>query len=158
VIIIQPSPYICDSQNTFTHQNQRIMKTKNFYFAFGILLLSSVMLFSTSCKKKTTTVEAPAAPTFLMSSVPDPADANSVIFQFKCTTNDVRLTKVVISDPLGLINDTYDLQQMTVLQNTVYKFNFSYTKASGKWTFTFTGNRSSDNTGFVAITYLTESK
>jgi hypothetical protein len=133
------------------------MKKQNTLLAIGIMLLSTVILFS-SCKKKSEDPAPVSAPTFLMSSVPDPADPNAVIFQFKCTTNDVRLTKVVINDPLGLINDTYDLQQMTVIQNTVYFFNFSYTKASGKWTFTFTGNRSSDNTGFVSTTYLTMSK
>ncbi len=133
------------------------MKKKNTFLAIGILLLSTVILFS-GCKKKSTEPEPVPAPTFLMSSTPDPGDPNAVIFQFKCTTNDVRLTKVVINDPLGMINDTYDLQQMTVLQNTAYQFNFSYTKASGKWTFTFTGNRSSDNTGFVSITYLTQTK
>ena len=133
------------------------MKKKTSLFAFGIMLLSIVTLFS-ACKKSDPAPEPVAAPTFLMSSIPDPGDPNAVIFQFKCTTNDVRLTKVVISDPLGMINDTYDLQQMTVLMNTVYQFNFSYTKASGKWSFTFTGNRSNDNSGFVSITYLTQAK
>jgi hypothetical protein len=134
------------------------MKKQNTLLAIGILLLSTVILFSSCSKKSDDPAPTPSPPTFLMSSVPDPGDPNAVIFQFKCTTNDVRLTKVVINDPLGLINDTYDLQQMTVIQNTVYFFNFSYTKASGKWTFAFTGNRSSDNTGFVSTTYLTMSK
>jgi hypothetical protein len=153
VVFIPPSPYICDSLNPFTHQNQRIMKKKNIYFAFGILLLSSVMVFS-SCKKKSSDPEPVANPTFVMSST----GATDVTFYFKCTTNDVKLTKCIISDPLGLINDTYDLQSQTFLQNQVYYFTTTYTKETGNWTFKFYGNRTGDNSGFVSTTTLNLSK
>ena len=132
------------------------MKKKNTLLAIGILFLSTVIMFS-SCKKKSTTPEV-SAPTFLMSSIPDPNDNTYLIFQFKCTTNDVKLTKILITDPLGSITDTYDLQQATFLENIIYQFGYSYLKATGKWTFVFYGNRSGDNSGFVSTTYMTVSK
>jgi len=129
------------------------MKKKNVFFAFGILLLSSVMLFS-SCKKKSSDPEPVPNPTFVMSSTGDP----DVTFYFKCTTNDVKLTKCIITDPLGLINDTYDLQSQTFLENIVYFFTTTYTKETGVWTFKFYGNRTSDNSGFISTTTLNLSK
>ena len=132
------------------------MRKQNLLLVFGMLLLSTVILFS-SCSKKSSD-STPSAPTFLMSSIPDPNDNTKLIFQLKCTTDDVILTKVIITDPLASFNDTYDLQRMTCLQNEIYQFNFSYSKATGSWTFQFTGNRSSDNSGFVATTHLTVSK
>ena len=132
------------------------MKKQNTLLAIGILLLSTVILFS-SCKKKSSDSE-PSAPTFLMSSIPDPADNTYLIFQFKCTTNDVKLTKILITDPLGSFTDTYDLQGATYLENIIYQFNYSYLKSTGKWSFVFYGNRTSDNSGFVSTTYITVSK
>jgi hypothetical protein len=124
-------------------------------FAIISLILLVGVMFTSSCKKKstddTTTVSNPV---FVMSSTGDP----DVTFYFKCTTNDVKLTKIVITDPLGLINDTYDLQGSTFLQNIVYMFNYSYAKETGTWTFKFYGNRASDGTGFVSTTTLTLSK
>jgi len=155
--IIKHYFYICVSLFIFTHQNPRIMKKKNTLLAIGILLLSSVIMFS-SCKKKTTTPETPAAPTFLMSSIADPADNTYLIFQFKCTTNDVKLTKILITDPLSSFTDTYDLQGATFLENIIYQFNYSYLKKTGKWTFEFYGNRATDNSGFTSTTYMTVSK
>jgi hypothetical protein len=97
-------------------------------------------------------------PMFLISFVPDLNDSSLVIFQFKCTTNDVRITRVVINDPLDMINDSFDLQQILILQNTIYAVNYSYPRTSGEWTFTFTGNLASDNTAFVSTAYLTLTK
>ncbi|MCX6247300.1 MAG: hypothetical protein NTW10_06175 [Bacteroidetes bacterium] len=129
------------------------MKKKNLLFALGIVLLSSVILFS-GCKKKSEDPAPVPNPTFVMSSTGSP----DVIFYFKCTTNDVKLTKCIISDPLGLISDTYDLQSETFLQNQVYYFNTTYTKETGVWTFKFYGNRTGDNSGFISTTTLTLSK
>ena len=133
------------------------MKKMNFFLPVGFILLSSVILFS-SCKKKSTEPEPVPAPTFLMSSIPDPANANNIIFEFKCTTNDVKLTKVVITDPLASGSDTYDLQGAIALQNQIYTFTTPYLKATGKWTFVFTGNRTNDNSGFTSTSYLTVAK
>ena len=132
------------------------MKKINVLFIIGLLILSSTFILS-GCKKKSTTPEV-SAPTFVMSSAADPAILNDVFFYFKCTTNDVKLTKIVVSDPIGVINDIYDLQSATALQNVVYQLNNSYPKESGTWTFKFTGNRASDNSGFVSTTTLVLSK
>jgi hypothetical protein len=99
-----------------------------------------------------------SAPMFLMSFIPDPNDSSLVIFQFKCTTNDIRITRLMINDPLDIINDSLDLQQILILQNTIYALNYSYPGTPGKWTFTFTGNLVSDSTAFVSTAYLTLTK
>jgi hypothetical protein len=134
------------------NKNLLTMKKQNTLLAIGILLLSSVIMFS-SCKKKSTTPEV-SPPNFFMSST----GTTDVTFYFKCTTNDVKLTKCVITDPLGLINDIYDLQSATFLQGQVYFFTTTYTKETGVWTFKFYGNRTSDNTGFISTTTLNLSK
>ena len=138
------------------NKNLLTMKKQNTFLAIGILLLSTVIMFS-SCKKKSTTPEV-SAPTFLMSSIADPNDNTYLIFQFKCTTNDVKITKILITDPLSSFTDTYDLQGQTILQNIIYQFNYSYLKSTGKWTFMFYGNRTGDNSGFISTTYMTVSK
>ena len=129
------------------------MKKQNTLLAIGILLLSTVILFS-ACKKKSDDTVVASTPTFVMSST----GATDLTFYFKCITNDVELTKCVISDPLGLINDTYDLQSTTYLQNQVYYFTTTYTKETGVWTFKFYGNRTSDGSGFISTTTLNLSK
>ncbi len=128
------------------------MKNIRHFTIFGVLFLALIIVVS-SCKKKSEDTE-PAAPTFVMSSTIDPDDVTKVFFYFKCTTNDVKLTKLVVKDPLGAINDVYDLQSMTFLKDQIYQLTTSYTKESGTWKFEFTGNRTSDNTGFVSNTTL----
>jgi hypothetical protein len=129
------------------------MKKINFLSAVSIILLCSVV-FLTGCKKDDPEPTPVPNPTFVMSSTGDP----DVTFYFKCTTNDVKLTKIVITDPLGLINNTYDLQGMTCLQNQVYYFNYTYTKETGVWTFQFYGNRTVDNSGFISTATVSLSK
>ncbi|HTX87520.1 MAG TPA: hypothetical protein VMC08_00895 [Bacteroidales bacterium] len=122
----------------------------------GILLLA-VLVIATSCKKKSDDT-TPTNPSFTMSSTPDPNDVDAVYFMFKCTNMDIKLTKVVISDPLTLFSDTYDCQGASYLQNIAYMINYSYTKETGNWNFQFTGNRSSDGSGFVVTAPLYISK
>ena len=127
-----------------------------------ILFISFILIFgiftTSSCKKKSSDPEPPANPTFVMSSTANPANTNEIIFMFKCTSTDVKLTKVVITDPLAINPTTFDLQGATFLQNSPYYFNTAFTKATGTWTFKFTGNRTSDNSGFISTTTLLVSK
>jgi hypothetical protein len=132
------------------------MKNLKFIITCGVIFVSLVVVFS-SCKKKSTDT-TPSAPTFIMSSTADPAIANNVFFYFKCTTNDVKLTKVVVSDPIGAINDTYDLQSANALENVIYQLSTSYQKETGTWKFVFTGNRVTDNSAFTSTTTLLLSK
>ena len=132
------------------------MKKITFFIAISFLLSVGIIATS-SCKKKSTTPDV-SAPTFVMSAAADPAITNDVFFYFKCTTNDVKLTKVVVSDPIGAVNDTYDLQSVNALQNVIYQLNTSYVKETGTWRFVFTGNRVSDNSAFVSTTTLLLSK
>jgi hypothetical protein len=130
------------------------MKRINSIFRISLLLILMSGLIFSGCKKKSTTPDAPAAPTFQMSSTPDPLDNTKIYFIFKCTTNDVKLTKIVVTDPLATLNETYDCQGATFLQNQIYYFTTSYTKSAGTWSFVFTGNRTSDNSGFTATATL----
>jgi hemolysin activation/secretion protein len=60
------------------------------------------------------------------------------------------MTRIDIKDPINSGIPPVDLQGMTMLKNENYYLTTSYTKELGTWTFTFTGNRSSDNSGFVS--------
>ena len=126
-------------------------------FTILSFILLAVIVVS-SCKKKSDDTPAPVNPSFIMSAIPDQYDANAVYFLFKCTNMDIKLTKIIISDPLTLFSDTYDLQGTTYLQNTAYIFGSSYTKETGNWSFQFTGNRQTDNTSFVVTALLYISK
>jgi len=137
-------------------QKPKNMKKFNVLFIIGVLFLTTAFILSSGCKKKEDPVPDP--PTFIISATPDPNNANAVFFLFKCTTNDVKLTKIIVTDPMSLFSDPYDLQGASFLQNTVYQFGNSYIKESGTWTFSFTGNRSNDNSGFVSVGTVVLSK
>jgi hypothetical protein len=132
------------------------MKSTRLFAIAGILFLS-ILIVTSACKKKEETPE-PSAPTFLMSSIADSLDATKVFFYFKCTTDDVTLTKLIVTDPLGLISDTYDMTGNTYLKDQVWYLTTPYTKETGTWKFQFTGNRTSDHSGFVSTATLNLSK
>jgi hypothetical protein len=124
------------------------MKRQKFLYVLGILFLSSVILFS-ACKKKSS--DPPSAPTFNMSAVPDQNNPGNLIFYFTCTTDNVRMTRIDIKDPINTGIPPVDMQNANLLKGTTYYLNTTYTKESGTWTFTFTGNRTSDNSSFVSV-------
>ena len=128
------------------------MKRQNTILAIGILLLSTVILFSACKKKSSDTTVSP--PTFSMSAVPDPNNTANLIFYITCTTDDVRMTRIDIKDPINTGIAPVDMQNAIMLKNQTYFLGTSYTKESGNWVFTFTGNRTSNNSGFVATTTL----
>jgi hypothetical protein len=125
------------------------MKKKNTLLAIGILLLSTVILFS-SCKKKSSDTTV-SAPTFTLSATVDPNNSANLLFYITCTSDNVKMTRIDIKDPINSGFAPVDLQGMTMLKNENYYLTTSYTKELGTWIFTFTGNRSSDNSGFVSV-------
>ncbi|MCX6244006.1 MAG: hypothetical protein NTU98_04815 [Bacteroidetes bacterium] len=129
------------------------MKKQNVLLSLGILLLSMVILFS-SCKKKESDPAPVSAPTFTLSATPDPGITGNLIFYVTCTTDDVKMTRIDIKDPINTGIPPVDLQGMTMLRNTNYYLTTSYPKELGTWTFTFTGNRSTDNSSFVSSASL----
>jgi hypothetical protein len=125
------------------------MKKNNALLAIGILLLSTVILFS-ACKKKSDTTTV-SAPTFSLSATVDPNNTANLLFYISCTTDNVRMTRIDIKDPINSGIPPVDLQDQTLLKNEVYYLTTSYTKELGTWTFTFVGNRTSDGSGFTSV-------
>ncbi|HZX63131.1 MAG TPA: hypothetical protein VFE66_07960 [Bacteroidales bacterium] len=127
------------------------MKKQNTFLAIGILLLSTVILFS-ACKKKADDPVPVSAPTFVVTSQPNGTDYFNI--WAKCITDDILLTKVIIKDPFN-ISYTYTGNQQLWLKDEIVGFPDTYPKSSGTWLLTFYGNRSSDNSSFVSNASVT---
>jgi len=127
------------------------MKKQNTLLAIGIMLLSTVILFS-ACKKKTDDPVPVSAPTFVVTSQPNGTDYFNI--WAKCITDDILLTKVIIKDPFN-ISYTYTGNQQLWLKDEIVGFPDTYPKSSGTWLLTFYGNRSSDNSSFVSNASVT---
>jgi len=124
------------------------MKKRNTFLAIGILLLSTVILFS-ACKKKTddTPTPTPSAPSFVVTSQPNGTDY--FFIWAKCITDDILLTKVIIKDPFNQ-SYTYTGNQQLWLKDETIAFPDTYPKSSGTWRLTFYGNKSANGTSFVS--------
>jgi len=133
------------------NKNKQTMKKQNTFLAIGILLLSTVILFS-ACKKKADDPVPVSAPTFVVTSQPNGTDYFNI--WAKCITDDILLTKVIIKDPFN-ISYTYTGNQQLWLKDEIVGFPDTYPKSSGTWLLTFYGNRSSDNTSFVSNASVT---
>jgi hypothetical protein len=127
------------------------MKRQHILYAIGILLLSEIFIFS-ACKKKST--ETVSNPSFTLSATPDPNNAENLVFYLDCTTDNVKMTRIDIKDPLNSGITPIDMQSANMLKGTIYELDESFTKELGTWTFTFTGNRISDNSAFVSTATL----
>jgi hypothetical protein len=133
------------------NKNKRTMKKQNTLLAIGIMLLSTVILFS-ACKKKTEDAAVVSAPTFVVTSQPNGTDYFNI--WAKCITDDILLTKVIIKDPFNN-SYTYTGNQALWLKDEIVGFPDTYPKSSGTWLLTFYGNRSADNSSFVSSATLT---
>jgi len=127
------------------------MKKLTTLFAVGVILLSTVIIFS-GCKKKSTT---PATPSFIVTATTVTFQDGSAGLQFyaKCTNNDCKMTKVTINDPIGTNTTTYDLNGEYEVSNEIFMLeaaNTGYTKELGTWTFNFVGNLTSDGSSFAS--------
>ena len=117
----------------------------------GLLLLSGMLLLSaagafTSCKKK----EDRKAPTFVVTATPL---GDELQFYFYCSTDDIRLTKITIKDPL-LNEYVYNAGGSTFLKNELWYIDEWYPKQIGNWSFVFVGNFADDNSGFTATSNM----
>ena len=117
------------------------MKTRNVLFVIGILLASSMFLF-TGCKKKT---ETPPDPTFVVTAIPQ----NDVLaFIAYCSSDDIRLTKVTLKDPLQ--NEwVYSAGGEVWLKDEGIIIPDTYQKQLGTWRFTFVGTVVADGRSFT---------
>lgn len=120
-----------------------------------LLLITAVML--TNCKKD------PVDPAFIVTGTTVQLQGGGEGLQFaaKCTNDDVKLTKVEIVDPLLSPATTYNLNGNVFVKNEIFGLqatNEAYFKQIGSWSFTFTGNRTSDNSSFSIKTKLSVGK
>jgi hypothetical protein len=72
------------------------------------------------------------------------ASAFTVAFTGTCTNDDVKMTKVIITDPEGVSSWTYEMNDVVCLKN--HEFNLqnpgsSYPWLTGHWTIEFIGTR-----------------
>jgi hypothetical protein len=122
------------------------MKTNKTLLLIGFLLMGAV-LFTSSCKKK----EDPKPdPTFVVTGIPS---GDFLEFIGYCSTDDVRLTKVMIKDPL-LNEYTYTAGGDIWVKNEGITFPDAYAKQLGTWRFTFVGSVVEDGRSFTVETTL----
>jgi hypothetical protein len=134
------------------------MKKINQYFSVAVILLASIIITS-GCKKK----EDPIVPSFTMTSTTVNLQGGGLGLQFfaKCNNDDVKMTKVIISDPIGSFTETYNLNGTYFVQNEIFALqgtDLAYPKSTGNWSFNFTGNRTADGSSFSVNASLLVSK
>jgi hypothetical protein len=124
----------------------------------GILFLMTLVLF-TDCKKK----DEPTIPAFtvISTTVPLQGGGNGLQFKARCTNNDVKMTKVLITAPGDSLTYTYLLNNQGFSKDQDFDLQASdeaYPKEVGTWKFIFIGNRTSDGEGFTVNGSLTVAK
>ena len=118
------------------------MKTRNVLLLIGMVLMSSAILFS-GCKKKE---DDPDPPTFVVTAQPTGDFLN---FAAYCSTDDIALTKVTITDPLNN-QYTYNAGGEIFVQDELIIFLDTYNKLFGTWRFTFVGTVTADGRSFTS--------
>ena len=134
------------------------MKKINPVLVFGILLISAGILLS-SCKKDEETI----VPSFVVTAttVQLQGGGDGLQFYAKCTNDDVKMTKVTISDPIGAQPITYNLNGTYFVKNELFMLedeNEAYGKTIGTWKFNFVGNRTADGASFAVDASLAVGK
>jgi hypothetical protein len=125
---------------------------------FGFLLLVSVIVF-TNCSKD----DDPVVPAFIVTATPVQLQGGGDGLQFfaKCTNDDVKMTKVMVTDPIQSPATTYNLNGTTYVKGEIFGLQATdeaYLKQIGSWTFVFVGNRTADNSSFTVSTSLAVGK
>ena len=136
--------------------NQTFVEMKKFnYLSVVFVVVLSAGLMLSGCKKKTETI----VPAFIVTATTVQLQTGEDGLQFfgKCTNDDVKMTKVIITDPflqdmIFNVNGNYFVKgEAFAMQGA----NEAYLKQSGTWKFTFIGNRTADGASFsVAATLL----
>jgi hypothetical protein len=134
------------------------MKKLSSYLSIAVVLLAAIVITS-SCKKK----EDPIVPAFTMTATTVNLQAGGFGLQFfaKCNNDDIKMTKVTITDPIGSFSNTYNLGGTYYVKNEIFALqgtDEAYTKSSGTWRFNFVGNRTADGSSFAVDATLAVSK
>ena len=127
-----------------------IMKKFSQYVSVAVILLAALVVIS-SCKKK---AEDPIVPSFIVTAITVTLQGGGEGLQFtaKCTNDDVKMTKVTITDPLATFNQTYNLNGTYFVKNQTFDLQAAdqaYVKSIGTWRFNYVGNRTADGTSFA---------
>lgn len=127
-------------------------KRKNIWMC-SFVILGVVLVLSGCCKKDDNPPSQ--VPVFTVTAITVQLQGGGEGLQFtaKCTNEDVKMTSVNINDPLSVQIFTYELNGKSYAKNSPIPLqddNVGYTKEPGTWSFTFVGNRASDNVGFSA--------
>jgi len=135
------------------------MKKLSPYLSVAVILLATLMITG-GCKKK---AEDPIVPAFTITATEVQLQAGGTGLQFfaKCNNDDVKMTKVTITDPMSSFNQTYNLNGTTFIKNEIFGLQGTteaYTKEIGTWSFNFVGNRTADGTSFAVNGSLAVSK
>lgn len=133
------------------------MKRFKTLLTISVLIMSAMILFS-GCKKKS----EPITPTFMVTATTVAiTGGDGLQFYAKCSNVDVKMTKVLITDPIGANTFTYNLNGDYYLQNEIFSLQAddeAYLKLNGAWSFIFVGNLTSDNSSFSVTVNLNVSK
>jgi len=137
------------------------MKKLSTLVSLSVVLLATIVLIS-SCKKKETTPD-PIVPAFTLTATTVNLVGGGFGLQFfaKCNNDDVKMTKVMITDPIGANTTTFNLNGTYFVKDQIFALqgtDEAYLKASGNWSFIFVGNRTADNTAFTVNASLSVSK
>jgi len=116
-------------------------------------VIGVVVMLSGCCKKDDDDNTPSQVPVFTVTAktVQLQGGGEGLQFTAKCTNEDVKMTKVTITDPLSVQITTYELNGTSYAKNSSIPLqdeNLAYTKELGTWNFTFVGNRSTDNVSF----------
>lgn len=133
------------------------MKKISSYGILNILLIATVLLLA-NCSK-----DDPVVPAFNVTAATVQLQGGGEGLQFaaKCTNDDVKMTKVIITDPLQTSPITYNLNGNYFVKNEVFALQAAdeaYYKTIGTWSFNFVGNRTADGASFSVNVTLGVSK
>lgn len=126
----------------------------------GALLLAAIII-SSGCKKKEEPVVIVPAFTMTATTVTLQGGGFGLQFFAKCNNDDVKMTKVMLTDPIGSFTETYNLNGTYFVKNEIFGLQATdqaYTKSSGTWKFNFVGNRTADGAAFAVDATLSVSK
>jgi hypothetical protein len=135
------------------------MKKFTRFLSISALLLVAIVIIS-SCKKDE---DPPIVPAFTMTATTVNLQGGGFGLQFfaKCSNDDVKMTKVVITDPIGSSTQTFNLNGTYFVKNEIFALqgtDEAYLKSAGNWSFNFVGNRTADNVAFSVTATLPVSK
>lgn len=126
-------------------------KRTNIWFC-SFAVIGIVLMLSIGCKKDKDDPDS-QVPLFTVTAntVMLQGGGDGLQFTAKCTNEDVKMTKVTITDPLSVQISTYELNGTSYAKNSSIPMqdeNLAYTKELGTWNYTFVGNTTSDNKSF----------